>query len=56
MLNGRCRMHGGSSPGAPKGDANGNYRHGRFTCKAIEMRRQLTAWIREMNQLAEDVT
>jgi hypothetical protein len=49
-------MHGGSSPGAPKGDANGNYRHGRFTCESIEMRRQLAAWIREMNQLAEDVT
>ena len=24
-------MHGGSSPGAPSGDANGNYRHGGFT-------------------------
>jgi hypothetical protein len=55
MPNGRCRMHGGSSPGAPKGSANGNYRHGRFTCEAIEMRRQLSAWIREMNQLADDV-
>jgi hypothetical protein len=35
--------------------ANGNYRHGRFTCEAIEMRRQLAAWIREMNQLAKGV-
>jgi hypothetical protein len=24
MANGRCRMHGGKSPGAPKGAANGN--------------------------------
>src|SRR3954470_16049819 len=38
MPNGRCRMHGGSSPGAPKATANGNYRHGRFTCEAIERR------------------
>jgi hypothetical protein len=48
-------MHGGSSPGAPKGKANGNYRHGRFTCEAIEARRQLAAWIRMMGRLAEEV-
>src|SRR5215207_3395792 len=29
MPNGRCRLHGGASPGAPNGKANGNYRHGR---------------------------
>jgi len=28
MPNGRCRMHGGASPGAPKGKANGSYKHG----------------------------
>ena len=55
MQNGRCRMHGGSSPGAPRGEANGNYRHGRFTCEAIEQRRQLNAWIRRMGQLAQEV-
>jgi hypothetical protein len=32
-----------------------HYRHGRFTCEAIEMRRQLAAWIREMNQLADNI-
>jgi hypothetical protein len=48
-------MHGGSSPGAPKGKANGNYRHGRFTCEAIEQRRQLNAWIRIMGELAQEV-
>ena len=31
MKNGRCRMHGGRSPGAPTGSRNGRYRHGRFT-------------------------
>jgi hypothetical protein len=35
------QMHGGKSPGAPKGKSNGNYRHGRFTCEAIERRRDL---------------
>src|SRR5215469_14458303 len=31
MKNGRCRMHGGASPGAPRGRRNGQYRHGRYT-------------------------
>jgi hypothetical protein len=48
-------MHGGSSLGAPRGEANGNYRTGRYTCEAIEERRQLAAWIRAMGQLARDV-
>jgi len=55
MPNGRCRMHGGKSPGAPKGKANGNYRHGRFTCEAIERRRDLNALIRMMSHAAEEV-
>ena len=53
MPNGRCRMHGGASPGAPKGEANGSYRHGRFTCEAIERRRELNAWIRTARATAE---
>lgn len=33
-------MHGSSiGSGAPKGEANGNYRHGRFTCEALEVER-----------------
>lgn len=34
MANGRCRMHGGKSAGAPKGERNGNYRHGDRTLEA----------------------
>ncbi len=52
MPNGRCRMHGGASPGAPRGEANGMYRHGRYTDDAVEMRRELNAWILEMRQAA----
>ncbi|WP_162136956.1 HGGxSTG domain-containing protein [Magnetospirillum molischianum] len=33
MANGRCRMHGGTSPGAPKGEANGNWRHGAYVAE-----------------------
>jgi hypothetical protein len=48
-------MHGGASPGAPKDKANGNYKHGRFTNKAIESRRVLNALIRELRRAAEQV-
>jgi hypothetical protein len=48
-------MHGGSSPGAPKGKANGNYKTGQYTCDAIEQRRQLNAWIRMMGEVAHEV-
>ena len=56
MPNGRCRMHGGASPGAPSGERNGNYKHGRFTAEAIESRRGLNALIRELRRAAEQVT
>jgi hypothetical protein len=48
-------MHGGCSPGAPRGEANGNYKTGRFTCEALEERRLLAAWIRAMGRLAREV-
>jgi hypothetical protein len=35
----RCRLHGGLSTGAPKGNANGNYHDGHFTKEAKEERR-----------------
>jgi hypothetical protein len=40
MENGRCRMHGGRSPGAPTGEGHPRYRHGRRTKEAYEARRQ----------------
>lgn len=43
MANGRCRMHGGKSTGAPSGSAHPNYRHGRRTRAAIEERRESRA-------------
>jgi hypothetical protein len=48
-------MHGGASPGAPKGKANGNYKNGRFTCEAIAEQRHLSAWIRMLGQVAQEV-
>jgi hypothetical protein len=49
-------VHGGASPGAPKGPANGNFKTGCFTCEALEERRVLAAGIRAMGQLARDVS
>jgi hypothetical protein len=40
MPNGRCRMHGGMSPGAPKGNKNA-LKHGRYTAEAIARRREI---------------
>ena len=45
MPNGRCRMHGGPSPGAPKGNQHA-YKHGRYSAKAIAQRREISALIR----------
>jgi hypothetical protein len=55
MPNGRCRMHGGASPGAPRGKANGSYKHGRFTAEAIESRRGLNALIRMLKEAADQL-
>jgi hypothetical protein len=43
---GRCRLHGGISPGAPRGFKNGNYRNGNWTAEAIKERK----WLRTLVQ------
>ena len=43
----RCRLHGGFSPGAPRGTKNGNFRNGNWTADAIEERR----WLRSLVQV-----
>ena len=54
MPNGRCRMHGGRSPGAPKGNENA-FKHGRYTAEAIAERREFAALLRDMKGLVEVV-
>ena len=54
MTNGRCRMHGGASPGAPVGNTNA-FKHGLFTAAAIAERREVAALIRGMKSLVEQV-
>lgn len=49
---GRCRLHGGAiGSGAPRGERNGAYSHGRFTCEAIEERREMAALRRQLRKL-----
>jgi hypothetical protein len=50
MPNGRCRMHGGKSPGAPKGNRNA-LKHGLYTAEAIANRRKVGALLRAVGQL-----
>ena len=37
----RCRLHGGLSPGAPRGPKNGNFKSGDWTAEAIAERKWL---------------
>ena len=46
----RCRMHGGLSTGAPKGNKNA-LKHGRYTAEAIVDRRKVTALLRQARQV-----
>ena len=51
MPNGRCRLHGGLSRGAPKGNRNA-LKHGRYSAEALASRREVAALIRAMRALA----
>ena len=51
MANGRCRMHGGTSPSAPTGNQNA-FKHGRNSAQSISQRRQIAALISEMRETA----
>jgi uncharacterized protein YjcR len=44
-------MHGGSSPGAPKGNRNA-LKHGRYSAEAIGRRREVAALVQAMRVLA----
>ena len=46
----RCRLHGGLSPGAPRGPKNGNFKNGEWTAEAIEERRWLRSLVRAFAQ------
>jgi len=43
----RCRLHGGLSPGAPRGQRNGNFRDGHWTAEAVAERRWLRSLVKQ---------
>jgi hypothetical protein len=47
----RCRMRGGTNPGAPKGNGNA-FKHGRYSAAAIGRRREVAVLIRAIWALA----
>ncbi|WP_276577467.1 HGGxSTG domain-containing protein [Bradyrhizobium sp. 138] len=55
MPNGRCRMHGGPSPGAPKGNKH-NFKHGHYSAEAIARRREVSALMRAARELIRSVS
>jgi uncharacterized protein YjcR len=50
MKNGRCRMHGGKSTGAPKGNQNA-LKHGKYTAAAQAALREQKREIRRILEI-----
>lgn len=50
-----CRFHGARG-GAPKGKANGAYRHGLFTVEAVEERRWMRQLLDEVSEMVDGLT
>src|SRR5690349_17552705 len=53
MRNGRCRLHGGASPGAPEGERHGMWKLGLRSRAVIEQRRAERALLREIRRELE---
>ena len=49
MPNGRCRMHGGKSTGAPCGTAHGQYKHGKCTNQAKQQKKETFQMLKALN-------
>jgi uncharacterized protein YjcR len=52
MPNGRCRMHGGTSPGAPRGNRNA-WKHGRYSAAALAEKKLISELLRHARRLRE---
>ena len=55
MPNGRCPIHGGRSPGAPRGESNGNWRGGFYSQESQAERRRLRDLIRQMRATMDEL-
>ncbi len=50
----RCRMHGGTNPGAPKGNRNA-WKHGHWGAEAIAFRCAMRLLIRNGHKLIDEI-
>ena len=51
----RCRLHGGASgSGAPKGEANGSFKHGAWMNEAVELRRAASRLLKTVKEALAD--
>lgn len=50
----RCQLHGGRA-GAPSGERNGNYKHGRFTKELLRKRKDALGRMRALVRLARQI-
>ncbi len=55
LRGGRCHLHGGRSPGAPKGERNGRWRGGFHTPEARAERSRLRELIRQMRETMDEL-
>ena len=49
----RCRLHGGMSPGAPRGLKNGNFKTGDWTAEAIDERKWLRSLVKSFAKIGD---
>ena len=49
----RCRLRGGRSPGAPRGEGNGNFKDGAFTAEAVQERQWLRSVVRTYTKMVK---
>jgi glucans biosynthesis protein len=50
----RCRMHGGTSPGAPRGNRNA-LKSGAYTREALSQKREARAILQALKELIEQI-
>ncbi|MBL0338863.1 MAG: hypothetical protein IPP67_06800 [Rhodospirillaceae bacterium] len=55
MPNGRCRMHGGKSSGAPCGKKHGKYKNGHYTKTALQQRQEFYELIRTIKSTIKNI-
>jgi glucans biosynthesis protein len=52
----RCRMHGGAKgSGGPRGDRNGNFKHGLWTHESLATRQAVRVKVREIKGLLQTI-